>query len=64
MLISRAKEIWPNSLSLVLPGQGHNLSNQTAAVCVVKIAKQFIKTASVRNLPTDCLKDIRPPAFR
>lgn len=57
-----AKEIWPNSLSLVLPGQGHSISN-AAVFCVEQISKKFIADASVQALPSDCLESIQPPPF-
>ena len=58
-----ARQIWPNSLSLTLAGQGHNLSDGTTVICVMQISRQFIKTASIANLNTDCLKNIHPPSF-
>jgi pimeloyl-ACP methyl ester carboxylesterase len=60
---TRAKEIWPNSLPVVLPGQGHSLSNQSTVLCVMQLTEKFVADVSVQNLPLDCLKDIQPPAF-
>jgi pimeloyl-ACP methyl ester carboxylesterase len=57
-----AKDIWPNSLSLILPGQGHNVSGLSAS-CILQISRQFIQNASVENLNTDCIHGIHPPAF-
>lgn len=58
-----AKQIWPNSLSLILPEQGHNLSDQTTARCAVQISRNFIEAASIVNLNTTCLKNIHAPTF-
>jgi pimeloyl-ACP methyl ester carboxylesterase len=60
--ITLARDIWPNSLSLTLPGQGHNISGMSAS-CVMQITRQFIQAASTANLDTGCLQDIQPPAF-
>jgi pimeloyl-ACP methyl ester carboxylesterase len=60
---AQARQIWPNSLSLVLPGQGHSLTDQTSSMCVMQITRQFIKAASTANLDTACLQDIHPPRF-
>jgi pimeloyl-ACP methyl ester carboxylesterase len=57
-----AKQIWPNSLSLILPGQGHNISGLTAS-CVMQIMRKFVQEASVQDLSTDCVKDIHMPRF-
>jgi pimeloyl-ACP methyl ester carboxylesterase len=57
-----AKQIWPNSLSLILPYQGHNISGM-AASCVMQITRQFLKEASTKNLNTGCLESILAPVF-
>ena len=57
-----AKQIWHNSLSLILPGQGHSISGLTAS-CVMQISRQFIKTGSTANLNTGCVENIHPPIF-
>ncbi|HVM73126.1 MAG TPA: alpha/beta hydrolase, partial [Anaerolineales bacterium] len=60
--VALAKDIWPNSLSLTLPGQGHNVSG-LAASCVIQISRQFVQTGSTSNLNTGCVQDIHAPAF-
>jgi hypothetical protein len=57
-----AKEIWPNSLALTLPWQGHNISGM-AVGCVMQLTRQFIQAGSTANLNTGCLQDIQPPVF-
>jgi pimeloyl-ACP methyl ester carboxylesterase len=57
-----AKDIWPNSLSLVFSGQGHSISGP-AASCEMQISRQFIKTASIVNLDTSCLQYVHAPIF-
>lgn len=59
---SLAKQIWPNSLSVTLPGQGHDISSLTAS-CVIQITRQFIKNGSTANLNTGCVQDIHAPLF-
>jgi pimeloyl-ACP methyl ester carboxylesterase len=59
-----AKDIWPNSLSLTLPGQGHSLfSDRLTAGCVMQIMRQFIRTGSTADLNTGCVQDIHAPLF-
>ena len=58
-----AKDIWPNSLSLILPGQGHSISDQLTAGCMMQITRQFIRTGSTANLNTGCIQDIHAPIF-
>jgi len=58
-----AETLWPNSLSLVLPYQGHSTSDYDAIMCMWSIQDQFIQSGSVEGLDTSCLNDIQPPAF-
>lgn len=58
-----AKELWPNSRSLVLPYHGHSLSDYEAIACLWSIQDQFIQNGSVEALDTGCLNSIQPPAF-
>jgi pimeloyl-ACP methyl ester carboxylesterase len=61
--VALAKDIWPNSLALTLPGQGHSISDRLVWNCIMQITRQFLDDGSVGNLSTDCLQDIHPPAF-
>lgn len=61
--VAGSQEIWPNSLALTLPFRGHSISDYTTADCILRITGKFIETASVQNLPTECLEDLRPIPF-
>ncbi|MBI5034977.1 MAG: alpha/beta hydrolase [Chloroflexi bacterium] len=50
----------PNSLHLIGPGIGHGLVMRG---CVSRIATDFVKSASVKNLETACVQNIQPPPF-
>jgi pimeloyl-ACP methyl ester carboxylesterase len=56
----RAAKTLPNSLSIVVPGQGHGNAFRG---CLPKVMAAFVKTASVNNLDTQCVKRIRPAPF-
>ncbi len=58
-----AEALWPNSAALVLPYQGHSISDRTAITCLWSIEDEFIQSGSAQGLHTDCLKSIQPPAF-
>ena len=47
----------PNSLHLILSGQGHG---QLAVGCVPRIVARFISTASIDGLGEHCVKSVRP----
>ncbi|MGB9428456.1 MAG: alpha/beta fold hydrolase [Gammaproteobacteria bacterium] len=49
-----------NSLSIVVPGQGHGNAYRG---CVPKLMAQFVEQASVKNLDTNCVKNIKPFPF-
>jgi hypothetical protein len=50
----------PNSLHLIVPSQGHvNIYRG----CIPKIATNFVDTASLSNLDTDCIEEIEPMPF-
>jgi pimeloyl-ACP methyl ester carboxylesterase len=58
-----AEELWPNSLSLVLPYQGHSTSDYNAIMCMWSIQDQFIQSGSVEGLDASCLKNIQTPTY-
>jgi pimeloyl-ACP methyl ester carboxylesterase len=58
-----AAELWPNSLSLVAPYQGHSFSDMNAISCWFSILNEFIQSGSVDGLHTACMQNIQPPAF-
>ena len=57
-----AKEIWPNSLELTVPGQGHDIDPVSAA-CEIPLIKSFIDQGSVTSLDTTCLSQLPLPSF-
>jgi pimeloyl-ACP methyl ester carboxylesterase len=61
--VAGSQEIWPNSLALTLPFRGHSISDYTTADCILRITGKFIEAASVQNLPTECLQDMKPIPF-
>lgn len=49
-----------NSLHLIFKGMGHsNLSSR----CTAKLLKDFIESASITGLKTDCVAAVEPPPF-
>ena len=58
-----AKELWPNSLSLVGPYQGHSISNMDEIMCWFSIMDKFINSGSANGLDTSCMQEIQPPIF-
>jgi len=58
-----AQKFWPDSLELALPGQGHEPSTGTWAVCAGPIMQAFIEQASVAHLDTSCLPTNPTPPF-
>ncbi|HLW75248.1 MAG TPA: alpha/beta fold hydrolase [Gammaproteobacteria bacterium] len=57
---ARAARTLSDSLSLVVPGQGHG---NVYRGCVPKIVADFIDAASVKGLDTACVKKIKPFPF-
>jgi len=58
-----AKDLFPNSVALALPYQGHSWSDYAAVTCMGSIQAEFIQTGSAQGLHTDCLKNLQPPRF-
>jgi pimeloyl-ACP methyl ester carboxylesterase len=61
--VAGAKTLFPNSASLVLPYQGHSLSDYSVILCMWDIENEFIQNGSVQGLHTGCLEKIQPPRF-
>ncbi len=57
-----AKEVWPNSLELTVPGQGHDIDPVSAA-CEIPLIKSFIEEGDVTGLDTTCLSKLSLPSF-
>ncbi len=56
-------KLWPNSLAVTLPYQGHQQSDMTAIRCYFSILNDFVQTGTAKGLDTSCLQDIQPPVF-
>ena len=57
-----AAAIWPNSLALTVPGQGHDI-DPVSAQCVIPLIQSFIDQGAVTGLDTACLAQLPPPEF-
>ena len=57
-----AREIWPNSLLLTVPGQGHDI-DPTSAGCEIPLIKSFIEQGDVAGLDATCLSQLPLPSF-
>jgi hypothetical protein len=62
--VAGARELWPNSRSLTLPWQSHEISNTSVAMCMGNILSEFIDHGSTDGLDTACLQTLQPPVFR
>jgi pimeloyl-ACP methyl ester carboxylesterase len=61
--VAGSQKLWPNSLALVEPYQGHWLSERSEIYCRWSIMTEFIENGSTVGLDTSCLKDVKPRAF-
>jgi pimeloyl-ACP methyl ester carboxylesterase len=57
-----ASAVWPNSLALEVPGQGHDI-DPTSAACIIPLIQAFVDEGDVTDLDTTCLSQLPPPAF-
>ena len=57
-----AGAVWPNSLVLTVPGQGHDI-DPTSAGCEIPLIQSFIDQGAVTGLDTACLAQLAPTAF-
>jgi pimeloyl-ACP methyl ester carboxylesterase len=57
-----ALTIWPNSLALTVPGQGHDI-DPTTATCIIPLIQSFIDHGTTTNLDTTCLSQLPVPTF-
>lgn len=58
--IADAKEHYPNSLTVVAPGQGHGYDGLD---CRDQFVSAFIEKGTTKELDTDCLQQVLLPAF-
>lgn len=61
--VSGAKALFPNSLSVVEPYQGHWLSDYSEISCRWSIQDQFIQKGSAQGVDVSCMQKISPPTF-
>jgi hypothetical protein len=57
-----AAAVWPNSLTLTVPGQGHDI-DPVSAGCVIPLIQSFIDQGDAADLDVTCLTQLPPPAF-
>lgn len=62
--VAGAQELYPNSLSLGIPWQSHEISDSSVATCLESITRNFIENASTDGLDTSCLARLEPPVFK
>jgi pimeloyl-ACP methyl ester carboxylesterase len=48
---------------VVVPGGGHSLRGLQNEECLTRLRTEFLEGASVERLPTDCVAEVRRPAF-
>jgi pimeloyl-ACP methyl ester carboxylesterase len=60
-----ARAIWPDSLDITLPGQGHDVNSFSWEQCAGTLTATFIAQASVAGLNANCLASVSAllPAF-
>jgi pimeloyl-ACP methyl ester carboxylesterase len=57
----QAARTLPNSLSLVIPGLGHNV---VFAGCLPDLVATFVQAGTVKGLDTSCVQQIQPGPFQ
>jgi pimeloyl-ACP methyl ester carboxylesterase len=57
-----AAAVWPNSLTLTVPGQGHDI-DPVSAQCLIPLIQTFIEQGDTTDLDVTCLTQLPPPAF-
>jgi pimeloyl-ACP methyl ester carboxylesterase len=55
-----ASELWPNSVQIVEPGQGHQISSWA---CSESIVAAFVEAGTAADLDTACIEFVAPPPF-
>jgi hypothetical protein len=58
--VAGAKQRYPNSLSLVAPGQAHGF---TGIPCRASIVADFIARGSVSGVQAECLEQVELPSL-
>jgi pimeloyl-ACP methyl ester carboxylesterase len=57
-----AAAVWPNSLALTVPAQGHDI-DPVSAGCEIPLIQSFIDQGDVAGLDTACLAQLGPTTF-
>lgn len=58
-----AKALWPNSLVLAVPNQGHNIDFSSWVQCAMQLTERFLETARTAQLAASCLSRLPSPTF-
>ena len=58
--VAGANQLWPNSVSVIMPSQGHSMSFSS---CRIQIMSDFIEAGSGDELDTSCVRHISIPDF-
>jgi len=53
----------PNSLTVVVPGGGHDFVGMTATECIERLQVEFIRRGTTDGLDTGCVETMHQPAF-
>jgi pimeloyl-ACP methyl ester carboxylesterase len=61
--MARVKQLWPNSLAVTVPGQGHDVWSSAWDPCGAGLFKKFVGQASVAGLNTGCTSAVPQPDF-
>ncbi len=59
-----AKDLWPNSVSLVMPYQAHHTTDYAHTLCLFSLEDQFVESGSAQGLDTSCMKNLPPLTFQ
>ncbi len=58
-----AKGLWPDSLELAVPDQGHDVDPNLSGACVMNLMASFVESGTAAGLDTSCLKTVPTPSF-
>jgi pimeloyl-ACP methyl ester carboxylesterase len=58
-----ARSLWPDSLELAVPDQGHDVDANLSGGCVFRLLSSFIASGRAVGLDTSCLKTVPQPPF-
>jgi len=61
--MAEVKQLWPDSLAVAVPGQGHDVWSSAWDPCGAELFKKFVGQASVAGLNTGCMAAVPLPYF-